>query len=400
MKKFLCLLLALVLAMGILVGCGGDNKAPQADSQNGEKEPPSTTTPASGETIKIGVSTAITGAAPLDGERSRQGIEMAVDEINANGGVLGRELEIIIEDDQNTSSAAVNVANKLVNNSDIVAIIGPHRSANAMAVEQIMAEAKMPFLTGASSPNLVTQVNNPYFFRVRASDRFVGQVMARVALEQFNAEKIGIIYNNDDYGSGGKDVVVEYLKGQGVEPVVVEGHNTDDKDMSSAITKCKDADVDALIVYTHDPEAAILVRQMNEMDLAVPAVSPVTFTLPTFLSLTTVEETKNLYGVADFVTGNPDPMASEFAEKFNEEYGVYPDLFGACYYAAVYVVADAIERAGVAEREAIQKALLETRELKSVYGELTANEDGELVHSAMIAKIVDQTPVYETTIAE
>lgn len=352
------------------------------------------------ETIKIGVSAALTGPAPLDGERTMQGINMAVEEINAAGGVKGRMLEVIVEDDQNTANIAVNVINKLANDPEIVAIVGPHRSANAMATEQIMADAKVPFLTGASSPNLVTQVDNPYFFRVRGSDSFVGEIIAKFALEDIGATRIGVIYNNDDYGTGGRDVVVNYLTENGVEPVVVEGHNTNDTDMSGVIIKCRNAEVDCLIVYTHDPEAAILTRQLNEMGLDVPVVGPTTFTLPTYLGLVTAEETEGFYSVCDFVSGNPDPLASEFQQAFNEKYGVDPDLFAACYYTAIYVLKDAIERADEITREDIQQALLETKDLPSVYGTLYANEDGELVHSAVVAQIVDNAPVFSTVVHE
>lgn len=355
---------------------------------------------AEGETIKIGVSAALTGPAPLDGERTMQGINMAVEEINAAGGVKGKMLEVIVEDDQNTANIAVNVINKLANNPEIVAIVGPHRSANAMATEQIMAEAKVPFLTGASSPNLVTQVDNPYFFRIRGSDSFVGEIIAKFALEEIGATKIGVIYNNDDYGTGGRDVVVNYLAENGVEPVVVEGHNTNDTDMSGVIIKCRNAEVDCLIVYTHDPEAAILTRQLNEMGLDVPIVGPTTFTLPTYLGLVTAEETEGFYSVCDFVSGNPDPLASEFQQAFNEKYNVDPDLFAACYYTAIYVLKDAIERADEITREDIQQALLETKDLPSVYGTLYANEDGELVHSAVVAEIVDNIPVFSTVVHE
>ena len=266
--------------------------------------------------------------------------------------------------------------------------------------EQIMADAKVPFLTGASSPNLVTQVDNPYFFRVRGSDSFVGEIIAKFALEDIGATRIGVIYNNDDYGTGGRDVVVNYLTENGVEPVVVEGHNTNDTDMSGVIIKCRNAEVDCLIVYTHDPEAAILTRQLNEMGLDVPVVGPTTFTLPTYLGLVTAEETEGFYSVCDFVSGNPDPLASEFQQAFNEKYGVDPDLFAACYYTAIYVLKDAIERADEITREDIQQALLETKDLPSVYGTLYANEDGELVHSAVVAQIVDNTPVFSTVVHE
>lgn len=379
MKKLVSLLLVVVLAMS-LVACG--NK------------------PATAETIKIGVSAAITGAAPLDGERSLQGIKLAVKEINAAGGILGKQIELVIEDDANDSATAVNVVNKLANDQSIVALLGPHRSANAMAVEGIVADAKIPYLTGASSPSLVQKVNNPWLFRIRGSDSFVGQIIAKFAIENAKGTKFGVIYNNDDYGVGGKNVVVDYLTKAGFAPLVVEGHNTNDTDMSGAITKCKNAGVDCLIVYTHDPEAAILTRQMNEMGLDVPVVGPTTFTLPTYLSLVTAEETKGFYSVADFVADNPDELVKKFYDAFVKEYSVEPDLFAACYYNGVYILADAITRAGEATRTAIQTALLATKDLKTVYGTLYANEHGELVHSAVVCEIVENKPHWSATVYE
>jgi len=407
MKKSIIRILARILAMALITtifaGCGNEKtpsanetKAPAANNQQSTQQEKQTNT----DPIKIGVSAAITGPAPLDGERSVQGIKMAVEEINNNGGIHGRALELVIEDDQNTANIAVNVVNKLVNDSEIVAMLGPHRSANAMATEQIMSDAKIPFLTGASSPSLTTQVDNPYFFRIRGSDSFVGEIIAKFALEEVGAKKIGVIFNNDDYGTGGRDVVVNYLNEQGVAPVVVEGHNTGDMDMSGVITKCKDAGVDCLIVYTHDPEAAILVRQKTEMGLDVPIVGPTTFTLPTFLSLVTAEETKNIYSVCDYVSTNPDPLAAEFQKKFSEKYDVDPDLFAAAYYTGVYILADALERCEEINRENLRQALLETKDLPSVYGTLYANEDGELVHSAVVAEIVDNAPVYSAVVSE
>lgn len=388
-KKLAAILLIAMMVATAITGCS------DSSSSNGE-EP-------KGETdgkIVIGVSAAITGPAPLDGERTVQGINLAVKEINESGGVLGKKFDTIVEDDQNTSNIAVNVVNKLVANNDIVAVLGPHRSANAMATEKIFSDANVPFITGASSPNLVTKVDNPYFFRIRGSDSFVGQIIAKFALEELGNTKIGIIYNNDDYGTAGKDVVANYLTDAGHSPVIIEGHNTGDMDMSGAITKCKDAGIDCLIVYTHDPEAAILTRQLNELGLDVPIVGPTTFSLPTYLSLVTAEETEGFFSIADYVADNPNEISKSFYKAFTEEYGVEPDLFAAAYYTATYALKDAIERAGVAERDAIQKALLATDKLPSVYGDLYANKNGELVHSAVVTEIVDNKPTYMTTVNE
>ena len=406
MKRFVSMLLALLLVF-TCAACSSTKTEQTSDSAKTTAETAATETEASAgntaastDPIRIGVSAAITGAAPLDGERSVQGIKMAVSEINAAGGVLGRPLEIVVEDDANDSATAVNGVNKLVSDQSIVALLGPHRSANAMAVEGIVAQAEIPYLTGASSPSLVEKVSNPWLFRIRGSDSFVGQIIGKFAIENVGATKFGVIYNNDDYGVGGRDVVVKYLTDAGYEPLVVEGHNTNDTDMSGAVTKCINAGIDCLIVYTHDPEAAILTRQMNEMGLDVPIVGPTTFSLPTYLSLVTAEETEGFYSVADFVADNPDELVQKFYNSFVEAYDVEPDLFAAAYYNGVYILADAITRAGAADRASIQKALLETKDLPSVYGTLYSNEHGELVHSAVVCEIVDNQPHWSATVYE
>ena len=141
MKRFVSMLLALLLVF-TCAACSSTKAEQTSDSAKTAAETAATETEASAgntaastDPIRIGVSAAITGAAPLDGERSVQGIKMAVSEINAAGGVLGRPLEIVVEDDANDSATAVNVVNKLVSDQSIVALLGSHRSANAMAVE-------------------------------------------------------------------------------------------------------------------------------------------------------------------------------------------------------------------------------------------------------------------------
>jgi len=359
----------------------------------------SKTTTTSKGTILIGVSAAITGAAPLEGERTKQGVEMAIAEINANGGVLGKNLKADIEDDANTADTAVNVANKLDTNPDVVCQIGPNRSANAIAVQQVYAKNKIPFLTGGSSPALIV-ANNPYFFRIRASDSFVAKIIAKYAVEKLKATKIALLYNNDEYGTGGRDVILSYLKTINLTPVVVEGHNTGDKDMQSSILKAKNAGANCLIVYTHDPEAAIIATEIIQLGLNIPKIGPTTFVNATWLTLVDSATAENWYSVTDFIPSNSETNVKNFVDKFKAKYNVEPDLFASAYYNSVYIVADALKRAGTADRAKLQQALLSTKDLSSIYGNMTANSSGELVHTAVIAKIHDKQAVYIEKVTE
>jgi branched-chain amino acid transport system substrate-binding protein len=339
--------------------------------------------------IVFGVSTAITGPAPLEGERTKQGISMAVEEINQKGGVLGKQLKPMIEDDQNTANVAVNAVNKLIS-QNVVALLGPHRSGNASAVQHIAARNKILFMTGGTSPKLVT-FNNPYLFRVRASDQLVAKVAAKYAVEELKAKKVGLFYNNDEYGTGAKGVIEEYLKSINI-PLVSDGHNTGDKDMTGQIAKMKREKIDCLISWSHVPETAVVARQLKELNLSVPVIGGPTHTNQEFLGLVDPAAIEGHFSVTDFAADNPEPRVQEFVKRIKAKYNVIPEIYVASYYDAVYALADAIKRANSTDREAIRKALSETKGLQGVMSTLAANAKGELVHEAVVVTIKNKVP--------
>ena len=340
--------------------------------------------------IIIGVSTAITGPAPLEGERTKQGLALAEEEINNAGGVLGRKIKLVIEDDQNTVNVAVNSVNKLLS-QDVVALIGPHRSNCAMAVQQTVAKEKIAYLTGGTSPKL-TALKNPYLFRVRASDGLVAKIAAKFAMEELKAKNIGILFNNDEYGTGARDVIMDFGKANGLT-IVAEGHNTGDKDMTGQVLKMKNGNVDSIIVWTHVPESAIIVRQLKELNVKAPVVGGPTFTNQAFLGLAAAPEIEGCFSTTDFADDNPDAKVQAFVTKFKSRYGnAVPETFSSTYYDALYLVVDAIKRAGSTDREAVRKALVETKSLQGVMSNNWANASNEMIHEAVIAQIKDKKP--------
>ena len=178
-KRYLSITLAMCLVFSILSGCGGQAaQSPQTQAAGDAKEesrqdgtagesPEDTANQASGDTILIGVSGSITGAAPINGLRTKQGAQMAADEINAAGGVLGRQIELFVADDGGAQDTAINAANLIIS-QDVAAQVGPNLSGMALAVEGLLSQARVPMLTGATSPKLVTTIDNPYLFRIRA----------------------------------------------------------------------------------------------------------------------------------------------------------------------------------------------------------------------------------------
>lgn len=390
MKRIISLMIVLMLVL-TMTACGStsETKSPDINEQ-------AQTVEFDGE-IKVGVVTAITGSFPLAGERTKQGIQLRCDEINEAGGLLGKKVVIVVEDDQSTQTGAVNAVNKIVN-EDIVAVIGPHLSGNVMATEQIFKNSQMPFLTGGTNPKLA-ELGNPYLFRIRPSDAMVAEAAAKYAVETLGAKKVGISYNNDDFGMGGKTVVENYLKDAGIE-YIAEGHNSGDRDLTGQIMKFKNANVDAIISWTHDSEVALFARQTTELNLDVPIIASAGITMQQVLDMVDAEEVEGWYSVTDFAITDESSVVQDFAKRFEAKYNVKPELYAASYYGAMTVLADAIERAGSTDSEAIRKALSETQNLQGILGVFNCNEKGEMIHEAKVVQIRDKVPVVIDTVTK
>ncbi len=393
MKKAVSLMLVLFMFVFSFTACSNGSKGVNGNEDNVEEvKEPNQGNDASGETdgeILFGLSCAITGNFPLAGQRTKQGVDLALKEINAKGGVLGKKLVYTMEDDQNVQTTAVNVVTKILNQK-VCAVIGPHTSGNAAATNELYKNAKVPFLTGGTSPKLST-LDNPYFFRVRPADTVNGRVAAKYAIETLGAKKIGISFNNNDFGTGGRDVIISYLENAGVDYVTV-GHNSGDKDLTGQIMQLKKEGVDVIISWTDDAEVALTARQLYELGVDVPVIASAGVVMGQVLDLLEAEYVEGWYSVTDFVTTSSNKTITEFAENFKAEYNCDAELYASSYYSATYVLADAIERAGSADPEAVRDALAQTKGLVLPEGTYDCDENGNMVHGCVIAQILDKVP--------
>ena len=163
----------------------------------------------SDDTIKLGILCSLTGNSQTNGGYAQQGAKMAVEEINAAGGINGKQIELVIEDDGGKADTAINAYNKL-QSQKVVAIVGPMLSSLALAMDQNVQTGKIPLLIGATSAALTDNIDNPYFHRLRCSDTIMAEVAASYAVSNYGAKKIGIFYCSDDYGSGAMHTITKY----------------------------------------------------------------------------------------------------------------------------------------------------------------------------------------------
>lgn len=399
MKKLTALLLALVMVLSV-TACASNNTsattgAPKAaDTTAAENKVDDSAF--DGE-IVFGLSTAVTGNFPLAGERTLQGVDLAVEEINAAGGVLGKKLTYIYEDDGNDATTAVNVVTKLLN-EDVVAVIGPHTTGNTLAVQSLYAEAGMPFFSGGTGVKLENEMDNKYFHRIRPSDSICGAIAAKFAVENLGAKKVGVDYNNNDFGTGGRDVVVATLQELGVEYVEV-AHNSGDTDMTTQLMNLQAAGVDAVILWTDDAEDVVTARQAYELGLDIPFITSAGVVMQQVLDQMEPEYVEGWYSATDFVPANDDPVVKTFVEAFNAKYGIDPELYASAYYGTVKALAAAIEIAGSTDHEAVNEALTQIKDLPAPTGTMTYGAHGNMIHSLVITQIHDLKPSVVSTVS-
>jgi len=335
------------------------------------------------EPITLGLVDEMTGPQAEAGVLVLHGARLAVEEVNAAGGILGRPVELKVEDNGSTNPGTVLAYSKLVGQS-VVAVIGPLRSTQVQAASPTIAKARVPAFIGGSDPSL-TRVNNPWIFRIRPNDFYSSKVMAEYAVKVLKASKIAIVHSTDTFGAGGKNALVDALKNLGVEPVLIQGYTNNSQDFTAIVLAIKKSGADLLASYmTNSPDVGIFAKQLRQLGVNVPWIGSASLATDTAIKLAG-ESLWGTYTVADFVI-DANEESRAFAKKFRAKHGFDPDLYSAFPYAAVYLIKHAIETAKSTDPEAMRKALLGTRGLKDVEGTHNFESNGDSVHGYNVVR--------------
>lgn len=351
----------------------------------------------SGE-IKLHFMTPMTSNIPMATERTKQGAQMRADEINAKGGILGKKIVLVYEDEGDQTSAT-NVANKLTSQKDTIFVMGPIMSGNAIAIDPIAKRSDVIFLLGGTSPK-ISDLKNPNYFRMRSSDGLNARTVSQFAVESLGAKKVGIVYANNDFGVGGRDVIIKYCQDKNIE-YVVQGLNQGDKDLTGQISKLISANVDVVIPWANDSELALLARQSYDMKIGVPFVSVGGISNQQVLDLVESEHVEGWYAVTDFCINDSDPTIVEFVQKFKNRYGVEAEgIYSSAHYNAVGLIAHLIEKTGSTDKAVLRKELGSLKNYPSLFGPLSSDVNRDLVHTVKIVQIKNKQPHVVQTISE
>lgn len=355
---------------------------------------PTNKTAAEDEYIYIGVTAGITGDAPLEGEAISQACQLAVELINEKGGVLGgKKLALIIEDDKYTAEGAIAVANKFAADKRIVAIAGPGRSNCMVAISDVIKQAGIPIVTPATSTAFYG-LNNPYIFRDRTTDGIISDIATRYMIKTLGVKKLGVMATADDNGIASISVIKAALADLGITNAVINTYNKGEIDYSGMVLQMRDAGVDGLILWGHTTDYAVITRNMHDLGYKVPVIGNTGFMSATYLDLVEDEVADGIYICTDVDVNSDDEYMTWFRDLYKKRWKVEKvDIVDAIHFAHVWLIADAIERAGSADRQAIADALAKTKDVPSPLGPMTCDEKHDLAHSAVIFQNKGKTAV-------
>ena len=336
--------------------------------------------------IVFGLVDEVTGPQAEAGLLTAQGVKLAIEEINAAGGIMGRRVELRIEDNQSTNPTTVLAYSKLLE-SGVVAVLGPLRSTQVQAASPTIAKGKVPAMIGGSDPSL-TRVNNPWIFRVRPNDLYSSRVMAEFGVKELKKKKWAIIHSTDTFGTGGKNALVEALKVQGIEPVMIGGYTNNSQDFTPLALQVKSSGAEIIGSYmTNSPDVGIFARQLRQLGVQAEWIGSTSLVTDTAMKLAG-ESLWGVYSVADFaIDANEESRA--YAKRYRAKYNADPDLYSAWAYGGVYLLKHAIEKAKSTDPEAIRAALLATKGLKGVEGTYNFDPNGDGVHGYNVVRNVN-----------
>lgn len=340
---------------------------------------------AGAQTIKFGLVAPFTGSGSILGDYIREAMMLAVDEINAAGGIEGRQIEVIVYDDEAAPATAINVVKRVIENDKVDVVFGPNMSSSVLAVHQVAADNETLMMVGATSPSLgYDRTGNPWLFRLRADDQVRVENQADYAVEVLGSKKPGIIYGTTDYCTSARDVIIARFAEHGIEPVAIEQMREGDVDATGQLLNMVRAGVDSIMGLTHESEAAVFVRQMRQMGVDVPIVGFTAWGVPAFTDLAP-EAAKGVIAVQSFTPEDTNPVVQEFVQKYQARYGRLPSDPGQAYYDGVYAIKEVIERVGF-DKHAMRQELENFSGYVGLQGELVTDEKHNLSRFSLISE--------------
>lgn len=380
MKKFTLMLLGLSF---LITACGGEKEATSNTKES--------------ETIKIGSTSPLTGPVAIYGVTSTNGAKLAIEEINKNGGVLGKQIEFVVLDSKGDSTEAITAYNRLVDEG-IVAFIGDAPSKPTLAIAEVAAQDNMPMVTPTGTQFNITEAG-PNVFRVCFTDPYQGVILANLAKKNLGANTVAVLVNNSsDYSDGVTEAFIKEAERLGLQVVSKEGYADGDKDFRAQLTKIAATNPDVLLVPDYYEQAALISTQAREVGITATLIGPDGWDgVAKALDSSAYGAIENSYFTNHYSVEDKSEKVQNFLKAYKAKYNEEPSAFAALAYDAAYLMKDAIEKAGSTDKDAIIQAM-KASDFDGVTGHLKFDEKNNPVKAVTVLKIVNGNYTFDSVI--
>jgi branched-chain amino acid transport system substrate-binding protein len=347
--------------------------------------------------IVIGEYGSLTGGTATFGTSTDEGVRLALDQINGAGGVLGKQIRVVVEDDQSKPEAAVTAVQKLVSEDHVVAVLGEVASSRSLAAAPVCQRNHIPMITPASTNPKVTQVGN-FIFRSCFIDPFQGAAMANFAMKDDKgpkATKFAIFYDaKNDYSKGLREFFTDTVKANGGQIVADESYGEGDIDFKAQLTNIKNAAPDAIYVPGYYTEVGLICRQARDLGISIPLMGGDGWDSEKLYQIGR-DAVNGCFFTNHYAIDEDVPAVKQFVAAYRAKYNnKTPDAMAILGYDAMGILADAIKRAGSTDGRAIRKALAQTKDYTGASGTITMDAERNAKKSIVILKIEQDQPHY------
>ena len=375
MKKIVGILLIIAITGALFTGCGTGSPASSADE------------------IKIGINYELSGGVATYGQSSVEGIELALEQINAAGGVNGKKLKAVKYDTKSEPAEATTLASKLMTRDKVVAVLGPATSGSFKATIPVAEKNKIPVASGSATADDVTYDSNgvkDYAFRICFSDSTQGDVMATYALQNLSKKNAVIIKDSSsDYAKGLAASFKKTFEAGGGAIVAEEAYLDNDTDFNAIITSIKGKDFDVIFIPGYYEEVGLIIKQARAQGINQPILGADGFDSPELKNLAGAKALNDVYFSNHYSSLDTNPTVVEFIETYKKKYNKQPDAFAALGYDLARYVADAVGRAEKPDGESVKKALEETKDFDGVTGTFSIDDKHNAVKAIVVIGLKD-----------
>ena len=338
------------------------------------------------EDIAVGVYAATSGSEAAFGQATVQGEKLAAEEINNNGGVLGRKIRLVIEDDQGKAEEAASVVTKLITHDNVLAILGENSSNQSLAAAPIAQAAKVPMISPSSTNPAVTKKGD-YIFRVCFTDPYQGKALAIFASKTLHVTTAAILRDNkNDYSVGLAEVIRKEFTTLGGKIVAEQSYAGGDSDFRPQLTAIKGTNPQVLFIPGFYTEVGQIAIQARDLGISVPMVGGDGWDSPTVITIGG-KALEGCYFSDHYYVGEPRPAVQRFVAEIRRRSGKNPDANSALGYDALYIFAEAAKRAGSLDRTAIRDQIAATKNYQGVSGVITMGPDRDPIKPVAMIKI-------------